>query len=731
MNDQVKNIDPNGNLAVDTSIDIELSTRNQQLPKLTSASEDADAPFSMVWSNLSYSFERKVPVKGQSKRCKKQLTVHKVLKPMNGRINSGSITGILGPSGAGKTTLLNCLTGKVAGNIEGEYFIRASKELLGQLKNCRIGYVPQVDVLFTLFTVRETLLFASRLNNANWSYKKHTSHVINVLNSLQFTDHIDYPLYKLSGGQLKRTSIAVELVSQPIIIFLDEPTSGLDSDNAENLILILKKIAQTSISSSIKPIVLLSIHAPNFDMFNAFDQIYLLSNNGHNIYQGPPGEVVPFFKSFNFDRVRGNPAEFIIEVADGKFGSEKFESIAETFSTKMEPRTESDFPIGSIRNSSQVPMFRQILILLQRALSYYFIKVYQAPIRCMIHLTIFYSFTLVFKEPIGEDPFCFEKYSPLDNIDRSNYTAMDLIPELKLQMQFNNVIDHMMTMAAFTMLVIMNYTFTSSMIAIMLISLHEPIYLREISNSWYSKTSHFISKCLADAFVRFVCIIPGIYLLFYQTGASVEPWRIWVFVSFLFVLCTIWENFSACITIANKGTMKNLLTTIGIFVTCQIIDFIFIDFAIFDRNMKQLFLHIKRLLPLNNIFATMLISFFGFGRCSNKNGIVKSIDFSGFTQPQNMVNKMWYLLNFTRSDAARQADIFDLEVDYIVEINDQIVKWIGPRKSFNEEQPSYILSFFNYDDNYTRHAIVALTWLAISFVMFWLFSRKSLSRSRA
>src|SRR5207253_891860 len=102
-----------------------------------------------------------------------------------------------------------------------------------QANSFRIGYVPQNDTLFLDFTAKETFLFASKMINGHLTKEQHSEAVAAVLTKLDLTEQENTPIKKLSGGQVKRASIGVELMGFPQVLVLDEPTSGLDSDTSE------------------------------------------------------------------------------------------------------------------------------------------------------------------------------------------------------------------------------------------------------------------------------------------------------------------------------------------------------------------------------------------------------------------------------------------------------------------------------------------------------------------
>src|SRR5258706_2186197 len=209
--------------------------------------------------------------------------------------SSGNLVGVMGGSGAGKSTLLNILNGSNApsrGNvtINGINLHRESEKSEGI-----IGNIPQDDLLFEDLTVEQNLFYNTilclRLLTVEAIHKK----VLATLESLGLSEtknlRVGNALNKIiSGGQRKRLNIALELIREPSILFVDEPTSGLSSRDAENVMDLLKQLANSG------KLVFVVIHQPSSDIFKMFDELLLLDTGGYPVYFGNPVDALIHFR---------------------------------------------------------------------------------------------------------------------------------------------------------------------------------------------------------------------------------------------------------------------------------------------------------------------------------------------------------------------------------------------------------------------------------------------------
>ncbi|KAI2474077.1 ATP-binding cassette sub-family G member 1 isoform X5 [Diabrotica virgifera virgifera] len=175
-------------------------------------------------------------------------------------------------------------------------------------------YILQDDSLPNLFTVEECMMIASKLKIANMAKKAREFLINEILTNLSLLKAKNTRCQSLSGGQKKRLSIALELVDNPPILFLDEPTTGLDSASTTQCVDLLKKLANGG------RIVICTIHQPNTQTYEMFDQVYMLAK-GRCVYQGPSTNTVPFLASVGLHCPQyHNPADYIMEVVSGEYG---------------------------------------------------------------------------------------------------------------------------------------------------------------------------------------------------------------------------------------------------------------------------------------------------------------------------------------------------------------------------------------------------------------------------
>nr|BAJ99663.1 predicted protein [Hordeum vulgare subsp. vulgare] len=275
------------------------------------------APLAVAFNNMRYSVDMPAEMKAQGVDEDRLL----LLKGVSGSFKPGVLTALMGVSGAGKTTLMDVLAGrKTGGYIEGDISISGypkKQETFARIS----GYCEQNDIHSPNVTVYESLVYSAWLrlpsDVESETRKMFIEQVMELveLNSLRDA-LVGLPgVNGLSTEQRKRLTIAVELVANPSIIFMDEPTSGLDARAAAIVMRTVRNTVDTGRT------VVCTIHQPSIDIFEAFDELFLMKRGGEEIYVGPLGhqscDLIQYFEGIErVSKIKPgyNPATWMLEV---------------------------------------------------------------------------------------------------------------------------------------------------------------------------------------------------------------------------------------------------------------------------------------------------------------------------------------------------------------------------------------------------------------------------------
>jgi ABC-type multidrug transport system ATPase subunit/ABC-type multidrug transport system permease subunit len=204
---------------------------------------------------------------------------------------SSDFAGLMGPSGAGKTTLMNLLNGYLPPSY-GNVLVNGA-DLYSRYGECSglLGYVPQDDIMHRDLTVRQALRFTGRLRlPPETTDRDIDERIAHVVGQLQIESTLDVligsPEKKgISGGQRKRVNLAMELLTDPSVLFLDEPTSGLSSEDTLTVMKLLRKLADAG------KCILLTLHQPSLESFRLMTHLIVVSRDppaaGKVVYFGP------------------------------------------------------------------------------------------------------------------------------------------------------------------------------------------------------------------------------------------------------------------------------------------------------------------------------------------------------------------------------------------------------------------------------------------------------------
>ncbi|XVE52146.1 hypothetical protein DITRI_Ditri02bG0098900 [Diplodiscus trichospermus] len=274
-------------------------------------------PHSITFDNIVYSVDMPQEMKEQGVTEDRLV----LLKRVSGSFRPGVLTALMGVSGAGKTTLMDVLAGrKTGGYIDGNITVSGfpkKQETFARVS----GYCEQNDIHSPHVTVYESLLYSAWLRLPKEVDAETRKMFIEEVMELVELNPLRQALVGLPGvnglstEQRKRLTIAVELVANPSIIFMDEPTSGLDARAAAIVMRTVRNTVDTGRT------VVCTIHQPSIDIFEAFDELFLMKRGGQEIYVGPLGHhskhLIKYFQEIpGVSKIKDgyNPATWMLEV---------------------------------------------------------------------------------------------------------------------------------------------------------------------------------------------------------------------------------------------------------------------------------------------------------------------------------------------------------------------------------------------------------------------------------
>uniref|UniRef100_A0A3B5AWZ9 ATP-binding cassette sub-family G member 2-like n=1 Tax=Stegastes partitus TaxID=144197 RepID=A0A3B5AWZ9_9TELE len=281
----------------------------------------------ITFSNLHYCVQ-------ETRLCCKMGPEKFILKDVSGIMRPG-MNAIMGATGSGKTSLLDVIAGRKdpAGLRQGTVLVDG-KAVTSKLR-LSSAYVVQDDIVMGTLSVRENLLFSAslRLSRKHHNTEDKYNRVNEIIQDLGLTDCADTKigtefLRGVSGGERKRCSIGMELITSPSLLFLDEPTTGLDSNTANCIINLLHKLSRRGKT------VIFSIHQPRYSIFRQFDHLTLM-HKGEMVYAGSAEYALKYFTDLGYQiQSFDNPADFFMDITNGEAQS-TLETHIEAFITSL------------------------------------------------------------------------------------------------------------------------------------------------------------------------------------------------------------------------------------------------------------------------------------------------------------------------------------------------------------------------------------------------------------
>nr|CAH7717704.1 unnamed protein product [Callosobruchus chinensis] len=452
-------------------------------PMVTADPEKAffeNAKFSMLpqRSPIDIQFENITYTATEGNICTKKKQ-KEILHGVNGRFPPGQLIAIMGPSGAGKSTLLDVLSGYKITGVGGTVFVNGMTRNLKAFRKSSC-YITQDDRLQPLLTVEENMAVAADLKlPTTMSRRQKNSLIDEILETLGLMKSKPTKASGLSGGQKKRLSIALELISNPLVMFLDEPTTGLDSSSCSTCIKLLKELASQGRT------IICTIHQPSASLFELFDLVYVLSA-GNCLYQGSTQKLVPFLSDAGFPCPQyHNPADYVIELSCGEYGNDKID-------TMIKATTSDNSQIEEEGELAATSKFNQLKVLLRRG----YIKAKR-------------DTTLTYLK-IG---------------------ANIIVGAMLGTLYFNAGTDGSKTLGNYNLLfsILMHHMMSTMMLTILTFPTEMSILIKEHFNRWYSLKMYYLSVTLVDLPLSTVCCFLFTIILYTMTSQPMELLRFCMF----------------------------------------------------------------------------------------------------------------------------------------------------------------------------------------------------------
>ncbi|KAF2879706.1 hypothetical protein ILUMI_26469 [Ignelater luminosus] len=444
-----------------------------------------------------------------------------ILHNINGRFPPGQLIAIMGPSGAGKSTLLDVLSGYRISGIGGTVYTNGRPRDLNAFRKLSC-YITQDDRLQPLLTVWENMKIAADLKlGENIPIYEKEDIIREILDTLGLAASINTRAGRLSGGQKKRLSIALELIDNPLVMFLDEPTTGLDSSSCSQCVKLLQELARQGRT------IVCTIHQPSASLFQLFDLVYVLSS-GDCLYQGTTEKMIPFLESVQLPcPMYHNPADYVIELACAEYGEDKIKTMVEAtnngknlqwfdkpeFLPSLRKLRETHKSIaekskgGHLQSTSQA---NQLKILLRRG----FLKSKRDStltyMRIAVNILVGLLFGVIYWQAGEHGGKVLDNYNLL----------------------FSILMHHMMSTMMLTIL-----TFPSEM----------SILTKEHFNRWYSLKMYYLSITIVDLPLSIFCCVAFTAITYWMTGQPLEWQRIGMFTVISLLVVFVAQSFGLMI----------------------------------------------------------------------------------------------------------------------------------------------------------------------------------------
>ncbi|XP_058119693.1 ATP-binding cassette sub-family G member 1-like [Anopheles ziemanni] len=434
--------------------------------------------FDLSFRNISYSVKQK-----------HHRTNYTILQNLSGSFRSGRLVGIMGPSGAGKSTLLNVLSGFKKANVTGE--LTVDGQLLSERRSRKlVSYTQQEVNLWRSLTVEQSLKYAAEFKLGKSSTAQKRTKVHELLEVLGLESCADTLTGDISGGEAKRLSIGLELLSDPKVMLLDEPTTGLDSVSAYQVLAHVRELAARG------RVIACVIHQPNSQQLQLIDDLFVLAR-GRRVYSGPTNEMVSRFASFGLHcPVSYNPADYALDIASldqeddrlKRLMMDEEEDILD-YQSSIVDHTKS---VDESHERYSLTTFQQLGVLLRRTALCVAKDSFQLKARVLINIVNAFVISIAY-------------YNIGNNADR------------------------LISNTAFIILSQYVIFFSSVASAVLVYPRESACLVQESKNNWYSLKAYYWAKIIIEIPTLFISSLVYIVIVYYFTSQPLEVFRFVLF----------------------------------------------------------------------------------------------------------------------------------------------------------------------------------------------------------